>query len=237
MNASSESGLWPTWITRDIGNWRLGVRNQSRGHTRNKDHKPQATGDGSTAGAGSADRGVDVRFVSRVLIQSAGQLAGFGREQPFFDSGAGGVVSPGVGDGGGGLIAGVAADLKYHRPGIRVIGAQPINSRVMAESVRAGHVLELPSEPTLSDGTAGGVEIDSITFPYCRDLVDEWIEVPEADIARSMRQTIEEEHMLIEGAAAVAVAVVAERRTTFTGPVAVVLCGANVSAERVRSVL
>ncbi len=139
--------------------------------------------------------------------------------------------------GGGGLIAGVAADLKYHRPGIRVIGAQPINSRVMAESVRAGHVLELPSEPTLSDGTAGGVEIDSITFPYCRDLVDEWIEVPEADIARSMRQTIEEEHMLIEGAAAVAVAVVAERRTTFTGPVAVVLCGANVSAERVRSVL
>lgn len=139
--------------------------------------------------------------------------------------------------GGGGLIGAVAADLKHHRPGVRVIGAQPANSRVMAESVRAGQMLDLPSQPTLSDGTAGGVELDSVTFPFCRDLVDEWIDVPEADIARSMRQTIEEEHMLVEGAAAVAAAVVAERRTTLTGRVVVVLCGANVSADRIRSIL
>lgn len=139
--------------------------------------------------------------------------------------------------GGGGLIGAVAADLKHHRPAVRVIGAQPANSRVMAESVRAGQMLDLPSLPTLSDGTAGGVELDSVTFPFCRDLVDEWIDVPEADIARSMRQTIEEEHMLVEGAAAVAAAVVAERRTTLTGRVVIVLCGANVSAERIRSIL
>jgi threonine dehydratase len=139
--------------------------------------------------------------------------------------------------GGGGLIGAVAAELKHHRPGVRVIGAQPANSRVMAESVRAGRVLDLPSQPTLSDGTAGGVELDTVTFPFCRDLVDEWIDVSEADIASSMRRTIEEEHMLVEGAAAVAIAVVAERRTSLTGRVAVIVCGANVSAERVRSVL
>jgi threonine dehydratase len=139
--------------------------------------------------------------------------------------------------GGGGLIGGVAADLKHHHPHVRVIGAQPANSRVMAESVRVGRILELPSEPTLSDGTAGGVESDTITFPLCRDLVDEWIEVREQDIARSMRRTIEEEHMLIEGAAAVAVAVVAERRTPLSGRVVVVLCGANVSAEKIRDIL
>lgn len=138
--------------------------------------------------------------------------------------------------GGGGLIGGVAAYLKHHQPDVRVIGAQPSNSRVMAESVRAGRMLDLPSEPTLSDGTAGGVEMDSVTFPFCRDLVDEWIDVPEADIAQSMRQTIEEEHMLIEGAAAVAVAVAAGRRTSFTGPVIIILCGANVSADRIRAI-
>ena len=139
--------------------------------------------------------------------------------------------------GGGGLIAGVAADLKHHRPGVRIIGAQPANSNVMSASVRAGRLLDLPSQPTLSDGTAGGVELDSITFPYCRDLVDEWIDVPEDHIARSMRDSIEREHMLIEGATAVAMAVVADRRTTFNGPVVVVLCGANVSAERLKEVL
>lgn len=139
--------------------------------------------------------------------------------------------------GGGGLIGGVAADLKHHLPGVRVIGTQPLNSRVMAESIRAGRMLDLPSQPTLSDGTAGGVELDTVTFPYCRDLVDEWIDVPEEDIARSMRRTIEEEHMLVEGAAAVAIAAVAERRSALSGRVVVVLCGANVSADRIRSIL
>lgn len=139
--------------------------------------------------------------------------------------------------GGGGLIGGVAADVKHHNPAVRIIGAQPSNSRVMMESVRAGRVLEMPSEPTLSDGTAGGVEIDTVTFPLCRDLVDEWIEVPEQDIAKSMRHAIEAESMLVEGSAAVALAVVVERRTRLQGRVVVLLCGANVSAERLKGVL
>jgi threonine dehydratase len=52
-----------------------------------------------------------------------------------------------------------------------------------------------------------------------------------------MRHAIEVEHMLVEGAAAVALAVVLERRTSFSGCVVVVLCGANVSAERLQGVL
>ncbi len=139
--------------------------------------------------------------------------------------------------GGGGLIGGVAADLKRHDGNVRIIGAQPANSRVMIESVRAGHVVDIPSQPTLSDGTAGGVEPDSMTFPLCRDLVDEWVEVPEGEIARAMRHSIEVEHLLVEGSAAVALAAVAEKRVTETGRVVVILCGANVSADRLRSAL
>lgn len=139
--------------------------------------------------------------------------------------------------GGGGLVAGIAAVLKHYDRGVRVIGAQPANSRVMIESVRAGHVVEIPSLPTLSDGTAGGVEADAVTFPLCRDLVDEWVEVPESEIARAMRHSIETEHLLVEGSAAVALAVVAEKRVAFNGSIVVVLCGANVSAESLRTVL
>lgn len=139
--------------------------------------------------------------------------------------------------GGGGLIGGVAADLRHHVPGVRIVGAQPVMSQVMMESVRAGQILDLASGPTLSDGTAGGVEAGTVTFPLCRDLVDEWVEVPEEQIAKSMRHAIEVEHMLVEGSAAVAMAVVAERRTMLTGNVVVLLCGANVSAERLRGVL
>ena len=38
----------------------------------------------------------------------------------------------------------------------QIIGCQPSQSAVMAESVKAGQILDLPSDDTLSDGTAGG---------------------------------------------------------------------------------
>ena len=140
--------------------------------------------------------------------------------------------------GGGGLIAGVAADLKAHLPHIRVIGALPANSPVMAASVRAGRVLEMTSRPTLSDGTAGGVEADAITFPLCQALVDEWVEVDEGEIVAGLRHCLTREHVLAEGAAAVTVAALWRTGSTFRGQrVAVVLCGSNISVERLCAAL
>lgn len=99
--------------------------------------------------------------------------------------------------GGGGLIGGIATYLKGHAPNVKVIGAQPANSRVMIESMRAGRVVEIPSLPTLSDGTAGGIELDTVTFDLCRSVVDDWIEIDEGEIAAAMRHAIEVEHMLV----------------------------------------
>jgi threonine dehydratase len=131
----------------------------------------------------------------------------------------------------------VGAVLKHHLPHVRMIGAQPANSRVMMESVRVGEVVEIPSLPTLSDGTAGGLEAGSITFPLCRSLVDQWVEIDEPEIASAMRYAIEVEHMLIEGAAGVALAALNHLAGTLTGNVVVVLCGANITAARLREVL
>jgi threonine dehydratase len=140
--------------------------------------------------------------------------------------------------GGGGLIGGMALDLRRYLPSIRIIGAVPANSPVMAASVRAGHVVEMTVQPTLSDGTAGGIEADSITFAPCRDLVDEWFEIPETDIAMAMRHCIEVEHMLVEGSAGVAVAACRMLGHSLGGrTTCVVLCGANVSAAKLKSVL
>jgi threonine dehydratase len=89
--------------------------------------------------------------------------------------------------GGGGLAGGVAGYLKSSQPRIRFVGCQPIRSAVMCESVGAGHVVERESQPTLADGTAGGIEKGTVTFPLCRDLVDEFALVEEAEIAAAMR--------------------------------------------------
>jgi threonine dehydratase len=140
--------------------------------------------------------------------------------------------------GGGGLICGIAGYLKSTQPHARIIGCSPVNSQVMIESVKAGRILDLPSLPTLSDGTAGGVEPDSITFDLCRDLVDDYEAVTETEIKDSLRQYLQTHHMLIEGSAAVALAACVKHADRLAGKnVVIILCGANISLETLREVL
>ena len=140
--------------------------------------------------------------------------------------------------GGGGLVSGVASVLKSANPGIRVVGCQPEASAVMAHSVTAGRIVDEASLPTLSDGTAGGIEQDAITFELCRRLVDEFVLVSEAEIATAMRQFIDYEHQLIEGAAGVALAAMTGQRESLAGRnVVVLVCGGNVSRDTLKRVL
>ena len=140
--------------------------------------------------------------------------------------------------GGGGLISGLGGYLKSVRPETTIVGCSPENSRVMMESVRAGEILDLPSLPTLSDGTAGGIEPGAITFELCRAFVDEYVTVTEEEIAESLRLFVQVQHILIEGAAAVAVASYLKLRERFAGQqVAIVICGGNISIDTLKQIL
>ncbi len=86
------------------------------------------------------------------------------------------------------------------------MACSPENSPVMHKSVEAGRILDLESKPTLSDGTAGGVEEGAITFELCRELVDDYVLVTEDEIAASLRTFMKNEEMTIEGSAAAAIA-------------------------------
>jgi threonine dehydratase len=134
--------------------------------------------------------------------------------------------------GGGGLISGVGSVLKTKNPNIHLVGCQPGASAVMAKSIQAGHILDIPSDPTLSDGTAGGIEAGSLTFDLCRQLVDEFVLVSEAEIAQAMREFSAEQRSEIEGAAGVAIAAMNHCRTSIVGKkVVVIICGGNISQE------
>ena len=140
--------------------------------------------------------------------------------------------------GGGGMISGIAAYLKTIFADAEVIGCSPEHSPVMAKSVQAGQILEMESLPTLSDGTAGGVEQDAITFPLCQRLVDDYMLVSEDEIRQAMRLCIETHHMLIEGAAGVPLAALLKTPQRFREKsVVVVLCGANLSLETLKTIL
>ncbi len=140
--------------------------------------------------------------------------------------------------GGGGLISGVGSFLKSVNPTMSVVACQPAASAVMTESVKAGEILELPSQPTLSDGTAGGIEADAITFDLCRAVTDDYVVVSEDQIAEAMRQFIDAHHMLPEGAAGVALAGLGLRADSYKGKnVVVIICGGNISRETLKEVI
>ena len=140
--------------------------------------------------------------------------------------------------GGGGLIAGVGLALESKLPGCRIVACSPERSCVLHESLRVGRILDLESQETLSHSTAGGIEDDAITFDLCRRLVGDSVLVSEEEIAAAMRLAIDRHRMLIEGAAGVAIAGLLSRARSLQGKtVAVIVCGANVSAQELAGVL
>ena len=140
--------------------------------------------------------------------------------------------------GGGGLISGIASYLKAVKPEIEIIGCQPAHSPVMYESVKQGKILDIESLPTLSDGTAGGMEPDSITFPLCQQLVDDFVLLSEEEIGQALIWLIEKHYHLVEGAAALPVAAMLQRPDRFEGKtVGLILCGRKISLPTLQKIL
>jgi threonine dehydratase len=139
--------------------------------------------------------------------------------------------------GGGGLIGGMGAYLKSVSPQTEVVGCWAENSPVLYECMRAGRVIDVPEQYTLSESTAGGLEPESVTLEVCRRVIDRGVLVSEAEILAAMRLILATEHWVIEGAAAVAVAAFLKEAERYRGRNAViVLCGRNVSPEVWRTV-
>lgn len=140
--------------------------------------------------------------------------------------------------GGGGLMAGISGYFKSTGQSTRCIGCQPANSPVMAESVKAGKIIALESKPTLSDGTAGGMEPGSITFDICRETVDDYIIVSEEEIAGAIRVMVEFHYMLVEGAAALSVASFIQAKERFRDKtVVLIISGRKISMDKLKEIL
>lgn len=140
--------------------------------------------------------------------------------------------------GGGGMISGISGYLKQGGYDTTVVGCLPQASPCMYECIRAGKIIEMHNEPTLSDGTAGNVEPNSITFDYCREYIDDFVLVTEDDIVEALTFALIEEHILLEGAAGVALSALLKNQGRLRGKTAVVvLCGANINLSTLQSLL
>ena len=140
--------------------------------------------------------------------------------------------------GGGGLISGIGGYLKETREMIKITGCQPARSAVMAKSVKAGRIVEMESEATISDATAGGIEAGSITFDICEKYIDDFILVSENEIKEAINLILRKHFMLIEGAAALPVASFLKEKERFQGKNTIlILSGANLDPDQLKDIL
>jgi len=140
--------------------------------------------------------------------------------------------------GGGGLVSGIGSIMKAFNPRTKIWGIAAKNSMALAASIRAGKVVETEHLPTLAEGVAGGMDEDSLTLPIAMSVVDEIVECSEEDIAIALRSLAIEENMIVEGAAALALAGFNHVTPYVTGQTSIIiLCGGNVHADDIRTVI
>ena len=140
--------------------------------------------------------------------------------------------------GGGGLISGMGGYLKQKIEEIRVIACSPENSAAMHHAIEAGRIETIEHLETLSDGTAGALEFGTITFDFCKSVVDHSITLSEKEIASAMKDFIGEHQMMIEGAAGVAIAGFLKENEKYRDKkVLIVICGGNISNQTLVEVL
>ncbi|KAF1067768.1 MAG: L-threonine dehydratase biosynthetic IlvA [Pseudomonas citronellolis] len=140
--------------------------------------------------------------------------------------------------GGGGLIAGIAAYVKYLRPEVKVIGVEPDDSNCLQAALAAGERVVLGQVGLFADGVAVA-QIGQHTFDVCKDHVDEVITVSTDEICAAIKDIYDDTRSITEPAGALAVAGIkkyVEREQASGQTLVAIDSGANINFDRLRHV-
>ena len=134
--------------------------------------------------------------------------------------------------GGGGLTTGIASAVKALRPNVRIVTAEPETAAPLAASLAAGAPTEIEFVRSFVDG-AGGRALLPTMWDRARDLVDEAVAVPLADVEAAVRQLALRARIVAEGAGALALAAAQGRE----GRIVCIVSGGNIDAAVLGEIL
>lgn len=140
--------------------------------------------------------------------------------------------------GGGGLIAGVAAYVKYLRPETKIIGVEPLESACLHAAMAAGSRVVLPQVGLFADGVAVA-QIGENTFELAQQYVDEVICVSTDEICAAIKDIYDDTRSICEPAGALGIAGMKKyvaREQCSNKTLIAIDSGANVNFDRLRHI-
>jgi len=140
--------------------------------------------------------------------------------------------------GGGGLIAGVSAYIKYVCPNTRIVGVEPEDSPTLYRAMEAGRRVKLKQVGLFADGVAVK-QIGKETFRIARKCVDEVVLVTTDEICAAIKDIFDDTRTVAEPAGALAVAGMkkhANDRSIKGQNLVAIQSGANINFDRLRHV-
>ncbi|MCP3868059.1 MAG: threonine ammonia-lyase, biosynthetic [Gammaproteobacteria bacterium] len=140
--------------------------------------------------------------------------------------------------GGGGLIAGIGAYVKYVFPKVKVIGVEPEDAPTLFRALEAGRRITLDQVGIFADGVAVK-EIGKETFRVAREVVDEVILVGTDEICAAIKDVFDDTRTVAEPAGALSVAGMkkyVEREGIVDQSLVAIESGANINFDRLRHV-
>jgi len=136
--------------------------------------------------------------------------------------------------GGGGLLAGVGAALRELRPETQIFAAEPETAAPLARSLEAGAAGAFPEWTSSFVDGAGGRSVLETMWPLLEPLVAASLVVSLEDAARAMKAVADRVHVIMEGAAACAVAAALSEGFAARGHrnVVAIVSGGNIDLSR-----
>lgn len=132
--------------------------------------------------------------------------------------------------GGGGLSCGIAAVLRARAPRVRIYAAEIETAAPLAASLTAGEPCTVEYRPSFVDGI-GSKTVFANMFELARTLLDGSLVVTLNEAAQAMKLVAERNRIIVEGAAACAVAAARSGRAG-SGKVVAIVSGGNIDLDK-----
>jgi threonine dehydratase len=140
--------------------------------------------------------------------------------------------------GGGGLIAGISAYVKYVSPETKVIGVEPEDAPTLYKAMEAKRRVKLKQVGIFADGVAVA-QIGKETFRIAKDCVDQVILVTTDEICAAIKDVFDDTRTVAEPAGALAIAGMkkyVEQNKLKDKSLVAIESGANINFDRLRHV-